>query len=105
DQSPSEEDDAGCAQAVPRALPDSNHCKAIRGDGVRALRRRQRGDEIPEGASRGARRLPAYAPAEVPGSRRAAAVDVRPPAAKLGRARDLDDDGVRADAWNARTRQ
>ena len=66
----------------------------------------QPGDEVPAGAPRGAWRLPAAAPAQVDAPLAAPPLsNVRTPAAKLGRARDLDDDGVRADARHAAARQ
>ena len=103
---PAEEDERGVAARLPRPLRPRPH----RRGGPRRLlpqaRRRLAGDGLPARAPRGARRQPAAAPhrrrrrSTVPG-----AVGLRDAARGHRRARDLDDDGVRADPVDAAARQ
>ena len=95
-----------CAEAVPRSL---RHPDARRQD-RRRCRSSRCAKDSPEMKYLQERRaalggfLPQRRP-QVDAAAGAAAVDLRPPAAKLGRPRDLDHDGVRADAGHARARQ
>ena len=70
-----------------------------------SLRQGQSGDEVPARAARGARRLPAAAAAQDRPRCRRRRCQRSTGCCKARRARDLDDDGVRADAGHAGARQ
>ena len=90
----------------PSATASTSRCPTTRSRSCRSSSRpRQPGRRIPEGAARSAGRLPAGAAAASPRRSRCRRSSVRAAAQASERARDLDHDGVRADAEHAHPRQ
>ncbi|CAA9479834.1 MAG: Pyruvate dehydrogenase E1 component, partial [uncultured Solirubrobacteraceae bacterium] len=102
---PAEEDEREGALRLPRPVRALLVRRRSQGDQLPQARRRRRGDDLPARAARGARRLAARARPDGRLDDGARARGLQGPARGHGRARDLDDDGVRPDPRRVRARQ